>query len=203
MTRSRLAIVVVANAIVVGLLIALLLVAVHGPPIVGKGYVLTTDLGAGTAITSSDYSSISLTYATSDFDYLTSPPNNAVSAHPLHKGTLLGNDDILPASAANSLVAITVTNPPPLTPGQSLINVYLSSNGTLEQIGAHMPVVSTGPLTIQVPAKDAEAWLVIANSKVQLLATSTTDTASQGAGTISLCAAQTQLTGQACTVGGP
>lgn len=169
----------------------------QGPSTRGTGYVLTHDMSAGAAITPADIAPIPLTYAPSDFTYLTSPPVDGIVAWALRAGTLLSANDLLPPSAAIAEVTIQATNPPPLSVG-SLIDIYVATAGDYRRVGAHVPVVDVSPLTIQVPAAQTAAWLALGDSHLTLLVSRTTNTSGGGAVVIDACTALSELSGQPC-----
>lgn len=169
----------------------------QGPATRGTGYVLSRDVAAGTVLTGSDLDAIPLTYSTSDFAYLTEPPLHAIVGKPLHQGTLLSQDDLLPTGAGVAEVTIQAVNPPPLTPG-ALIDVYLQTAADFRRVGAHLPVVATSPLTIQVPTRDAAAWLALSASHLPMLVSVTTDTSASGPDSVDTCTAISELSAEPC-----
>jgi hypothetical protein len=169
----------------------------QGAPTRGTGYVLTHDIAAGATLTQDDMAPLPLTYTPSDFSYLTAMPVDAIVARPLHSGTLLSSDDLLPPSSTVAEVTIQATNPPPLDAG-SLIDVYVATGSDYRRVGAHVPVTATNPLTIQVPARDTAAWLALSNSHLTMLVSRTSDISSGGSSVIDACAALAQLSGAPC-----
>jgi hypothetical protein len=172
----------------------------NGPPILGTGYVLQQDLAAGEVIQPQDVATKSLTYGQSDFGYLETSPVGDVASHPLNDGDLLTADDLLPVTAGIAQVAVTVSDAPALAAGET-IDIYAQNAVSLVEVGAHIAVVGTSPLTIQVPAKDAPAWLALSADHLSLVALVTTDTASHGGTQIDVCQAYEQLSGSACPAG--
>jgi hypothetical protein len=201
LTRAQLATIAVCLTPLYALIAVDAYVHHQAPPTRGTGYVLTHDVTAGVALARDDIAPFPLTYSPSDFNYLSSAPTNGIVARPMHAGTLLTSDDVLPPNSTVAEVTIQATNPPPLTAG-SLVDIYVATGSDYRRVGAHVPVTSSNPLTIQVPARETAAWLALSNSHLTMLVSRTSDTASSGTSITDACAALAQLSGTPCQAAG-
>ncbi len=173
----------------------------QGSPTLGTGFVLAHDVPAGHALHAGDYTPLGLSDSPSMVGYLTSDPSGRVAAIPLHANTLLSDDELLPAGATMDDVAINLTNPPPITPGQR-IDLLIGYGNAQVRVGAHVTVDSVDPVTIKVPSTDAPYWISLVQSKLPLYAVVTGSTAETGPTTVDLCSALKRLGGVTCSAVG-
>lgn len=201
LTRAQLVTIAVCLAPLYALIAVDAYVHHQAPPTRGTGYVLTHDVAAGATLGRDDIAPFPLSYSPNDFNYVTSAPTNGIVARPMHAGTLLASDDVLPPNSTVAEVTIQATNPPPLSPG-SLIDIYVATGSDYRRVGAHLPVTASNPLTIQVPARETASWLALSNSHLTMLVSRTSDTASSGTSITDACAALAQLSGTPCQAAG-
>ena len=134
-------------------------------------WVLTHDVAGGAQYASGDVQSVEVHAQSGDFNYARQSPMEyqARYARNLSVGDILRVDDLVPATA-ESEVAITVQDPPPLAPGDR-IDVFATYAGDEEAlIGRDIQVetVAAGALTILVATSDEQAWVAVGSSNVAL-----------------------------------
>jgi hypothetical protein len=131
---------------------------------------LRTDVQRGDVYSAADVDVVPLRIAPGDLNYETpgSVPGGARFAVALQTGDLLSSDD-LEAPGAQIEIALTITNPPPVQPGQA-IDIFAAVQQSQVLIGHAVPVVevSGGQFTVLVSSLNELAWVEIAASSAEL-----------------------------------
>jgi hypothetical protein len=140
-------------------------------------WILTRDVSAGSAYSAADVQQVQIHGATGDFNYEVRSPSQFAARYTrgLKSHDVVRADDLVPMTA-ESEVAITIQNPPPLNPGD-LIDIFAAlPTGQQALIGRNITVetVSGGSLTLVVPVSDEASWIAIGSSNVALHAARTT-----------------------------
>ncbi len=134
-------------------------------------WIVTHDVTAGTAFDSSDVQLIQVRAGSGDFNFEVLGPEAfpARFARSMAANDILRNDDLI-ANTAQSEVALTVENPPPLAAGDD-IDVFAALSGDQQVLIGHDLVVNTvsgGALTVLVPVDDEASWIAVGSSNVAL-----------------------------------
>jgi hypothetical protein len=162
-------------AVFFSLVILAVLGVIVGAEIVSGGQTtsvlrLRASVQAGAVFSSGDVDVVPLRFAPGDLRYEApgGVPAGARYAISLQAGDLLSPDD-LEAPGAQIEVTLTISNPPPIQPGDS-IDVFASVDQSQLLIGHAIPVVdvNAGQLTVLVSSQDELAWVDIAASNTQL-----------------------------------
>ncbi len=204
MNRRRVAAAVFFSAVMVAVLGVII-----GAEIVSGGQTvsvlrLRTVVQEGAAFSTEDVDVVPLRMAPGDVNYEApgSVPEGARYALTLQAGDLLSPDDLVPAGAQVE-ITLTVTEPPPVQPGQS-IDVFASLGQTQVLIGHSVPVVdvSGGELTVLVSSQDELAWVEIAASNTALHAVVSEASTATGLPPSDVAEAICDLSPASCAAGG-
>jgi hypothetical protein len=164
-------------------------------------WVVTHDVSAGSPYEAADVQLIQLRAATGDFNYEVRGPASfqARFARSLSVNDILRGDDLV-AVTAQSEVALTVEDPPPLTGGDD-VDIYAAVAGDQQVMIGHDVIVDTvsgGSITVLVPAVDEAAWVSVGSSNVALHVALTVVGAQLAPSPLSADEAIHQLCGSAC-----
>jgi hypothetical protein len=164
-------------------------------------WIVTHDVAAGSPYNSSDVQRVQVRAASGDFNFELLGPSAfpARFARGMSTNDILRGDDLI-ANTAESEVALTVENPPALTPGEN-IDVFAALAGDQQVlIGRDLIVntVSGGSLTVLVPASDEASWVAVGSSNVALHVALTVAGAQLAPSPLSASAAIHILCGAAC-----
>jgi hypothetical protein len=131
---------------------------------------LRADVERGAVFSASDVDVVPLRISPGDINYEApgSVPAGSRYALSLRAGDLLSPDDIEQVGAQIE-ITLTITNPPPIQPGEA-IDVFASVGQSQLLIGHAVPVVgvSGSELTVLVGSQDEMAWVEIAASNTSL-----------------------------------
>ena len=171
MSHRRLAAAVFFSAVIVVVLALIVYTERTNATETVSVWIVTHDVTAGTAFDSSDVQLIQVRAEPGDFNFEVLGPAAfpARFARSLSVNDLLRSDDLI-ANAAQSEVALTVENPPPLVTGQD-IDVFAALPGDQQVLIGHDLVVNTvsgGALTVLVPVGDEASWIAVGSSNVAL-----------------------------------
>jgi hypothetical protein len=164
-------------------------------------WILAHDVVGGAPYNASDVQQVTLHAQVGDFNYETRGPGalQARYARNLAAHDVLRADDLV-AEIAQTEIALTIQNPPPLAVGDH-IDIFATVNSTQEAlIGRNMIVesVAAGSLTILVPTGDELSWVAVSSSNVALRATRTISGGSVAAPPLGADQAIRILCGPAC-----
>jgi hypothetical protein len=164
-------------------------------------WIVTHNVAAGSPYSSSDVQLVQLRAGAGDFNFELLGPAAfpARFARSMSTNDVLRGDDLV-ANSAQSEVALTVENPPPLIPGE-IIDVFAALAGNQQVlIGRDLVVntVSGGSLTVLVPVRDEASWIAVGSSNVALHVALTVAGAQLAPSPLSANAAIHLLCGTAC-----
>jgi uncharacterized membrane protein YgcG len=131
------------------------------------GWIVTQDVEAGSAFTSSNVQQVRIPDAGDSFQLLGRSPVNHRAARLLSAQTLLRPDDVLSQQIAR--VTVSLRNSPPLSQSQQ-IDIYAQYQGQSLLVGRDLTVVDTQPLVLLVPAAQEQAWITLQANDVSLYA---------------------------------
>ncbi|MGD0833668.1 MAG: hypothetical protein ABSA40_04475 [Candidatus Dormibacteria bacterium] len=161
---------------------------------------LRTAVDEGAVFSASDVEAVPLRLGAGDLNYEApgTVPANSRFALSLQPGDLLRPDDLEPGTAGVE-ITLTVSQPPPLQPGDA-VDLFASSGSSQVLIGHALPVeqVSGDTLTVLVSSQDELAWVEIAASNTQLHAVRASALAPLGTPAPDVEAAICQLAGEQC-----
>lgn len=134
-------------------------------------WVLTHTVTGGAPYAGQDVQRVEMRAPSGDFNYLSLGPDAYAGryARNLNSGDILRQDDVVPAGQQVE-VAITVQDPPPLSPGDQ-VDIFATFAGDQQALigrGVEVETVSAGALTILIPAADEQAWVAVGSSSVAL-----------------------------------
>ncbi|MBV8301488.1 MAG: hypothetical protein JOY68_06160 [Candidatus Dormibacteraeota bacterium] len=132
---------------------------------------LVHDVTAGTPYAAADVAQVQIHATADDFSYESAGPLQLAARYAtnLNAHDIVRSDDLIPDSA-QSEVAITAVDPPPVNPGDS-VDVYATlPSGVNALIGRSVIVESVdgGSLTVLVPTADEASWITVSASSVAL-----------------------------------
>jgi hypothetical protein len=171
MSRRRLAAAVFFSAVIVLVLGVIVYTERTNATQTISVWVVTHDVPAGSAYEAGDVQLIQLRAATDDFNYEVRGPSSfqARFARSLSVNDILRGDDLV-AVTAQSEVALTVEDPPPLSGGDD-VDIYAALANDQQVMVGHDVIVETvsgGSITVLVPAADEAAWVAVGSSNVAL-----------------------------------
>jgi hypothetical protein len=139
-------------------------------------WILTRDVSAGSVYSAADVQQVQIRGASGDFNYEVRSPSQFAARYTrgLKSHDVVRADDLV-SMTAESEVAVTIQNPPPLSPGD-LIDIFAAlPTGQQALIGRDITVetVSGGSLTLVVPISDEASWIAVGSSNVALHAART------------------------------
>lgn len=134
-------------------------------------YELTHDVTAGSPYAPGDVEQVQIRASGGTFNYETSGPQTLSARYAVNLAAhdILRDDDLIP-TASRSEVAISVVNPPAVSPGDD-VDVYATlASGQQALIGHDIVVVAQdgGLLTVLVPAADESSWIAVSSTSVAL-----------------------------------
>jgi hypothetical protein len=134
-------------------------------------WVLTHNVVAGSVYSSNDVERVETRSDSAGSNDEEAGPNAMAAryAQNLSQGDVLRQDDLVPLSA-QSEVALTVQDPPPLNSGDR-IDVYASLGNQQQALigrGLIVETVSGGSITVLISAQDEPSWIAIGSSSVPL-----------------------------------
>jgi hypothetical protein len=164
-------------------------------------WILIRDVAAGSVYSSADVQQVQIHAASGDFNYEARSPSQLAARYTrgLKSRDVVRTDDLVPTSA-QSEIAITIQNPPPLNPGD-VIDVFAAlPTGQQALIGHDVTVatVSGGSLTLVVPVSDEASWVAVGSSNTSLHAARTVPGAQLAPSPLSADDAIHILCGAAC-----
>lgn len=131
---------------------------------------LRADVERGAVFSASDVDVVPLRLSPGDLNHEApgSVPAGSRYVVSLRAGDVLRPDDLAPAGAQIE-ISLTVSNPPPIEPGEP-IDIFASVGQSQLLIGHAVPVlgVSGGEVTVLVSSQDEMAWVEIAASNTSL-----------------------------------
>ncbi|HUZ71013.1 MAG TPA: hypothetical protein VMU65_14995 [Candidatus Saccharimonadales bacterium] len=171
MSHRRLAAAVVFSAIIVAVLALIIYTERSNATQTVSVLIVTHDVSAGTPYDVADVQVVQVRAQAGDFNYETRGPAAfpARFARNLATNDILRADDLI-ANTAESVVALTVETPPPLTAGES-IDIFAALAGDQQVLVGHDLIVNTvsgGSLTVLVPVADEASWIAVGSSNVAL-----------------------------------
>jgi hypothetical protein len=134
-------------------------------------WIVTHDVAAGTPYSARDVQLVQIRAAKSDFNFELLGPSAypARFARGMFTNDILRGDDLV-ANAAQSEVALTVVNPPPLIAGEN-VDIFAALAGDQQVLIGRNLVINTasgGSLTVLVPVGDEASWIAVGSSNVAL-----------------------------------
>jgi hypothetical protein len=165
-------------------------------------WIVTHDVAAGTPYGSGDVQLVQIRAGTGDFNFELLGPSAfpARFARSMSTNDILRGDDLV-ANTAESEIALTVENPPPLIAGEN-VDIFAALAGDQQVlIGRDLIVntVSGGSLTVLVRVADEASWIAVGSSNVALHVALTVAGAQLAPSPLSANAAIHILCGPACT----
>lgn len=161
---------------------------------------LRADVERGAVFSVSDVDVVPLRISPGDINYEApgSVPAGSRYAVSLRAGDLLSPDDLEQAGAQIE-ITLTISNPPPIQPGEA-IDVFASVGQSQLLIGHAVPVVgvSGGELTVLVSSQEEMAWVEVAASNTSLHAVVAVSRSPAGLAPDSIEQAICQLTPDEC-----
>jgi hypothetical protein len=171
MSRRRLAAALFFSAVIVAVLAVIVYTEQMNATQMASVWVVTHNVTAGAPFSSDDVELVQVRSGAGDFNFEVEGPTTfrALFARSLTTNDILRSDDLIPASA-ESQIAITVEDAPPLTPGDSIDVFAAVATGQQVLIGHDLVVntVSGGSITVLVPIADESAWIAIGASNTAL-----------------------------------
>jgi hypothetical protein len=164
-------------------------------------WILTRDVAAGAPYAADDVQQVQIRAQTGDFSYEDRGPSIYPSryARNLSAHDILRSDDLV-ALTAESEIALTLLDVPPLNPGDR-VDVYAAlPSGQQALIGRDLAVqtVSGASITVLVPAADEASWIAVSSSSAALHAARTVAGARNDAQPLAVGDAIRILCGPAC-----
>jgi hypothetical protein len=176
MSRRRLAAALFFSAVIVAVLGVIVYTEQMNATQMASVWVVTHDVVAGTPFSANNVQLVEVRSGSGDFNFEVEGPStfHALFVRSLTTNDILRSDDLIAASA-ESQVAITVEDAPPLAPGDD-IDVYAAVSTGQQVLVGHDLVVNTvsgSSITVLVPVADEPAWIAIGASNVALHAAMT------------------------------
>jgi hypothetical protein len=201
MSRRRLAAALFFSAVIVAVLGVIVYTEQMNATQMASVWVVTHDVVAGTPFSANNVQLVEVRSGSGDFNFEVEGPStfHALFVRSLTTNDILRSDDLIAASA-ESQVAITVEDAPPLAPGDD-IDVYAAVSTGQQVLVGHDLVVNTvsgSSITILVPVADEPAWIAIGASNVALHAAMTVPGAQLAPSPLSADTAINILCGAAC-----
>jgi hypothetical protein len=164
-------------------------------------WIVTHDVIAGTPFDAADVQLTQIRAGSGDFNYQVAGPatSHALFARGLTVNDILRSDDLVPVTA-ESVVAITIEDAPPIAAGEN-IDVFAGLSGNQQVLIGHDLIVNTvtgGSLTMLVPVADEAEWIAVGASNVALHVALTVPGAQLAPAPLSADAAIRILCGTAC-----
>jgi hypothetical protein len=201
MSRRRLAAAMFFSAVIVVVLGLIVYTERSNATQTVSVWIVTHDVVAGTPYGSGDVQLVQVRAGTSDFNFELLGPSAfpARFARNMSTNDILRGDDLV-ANTAESEVALTVENPPPLVAGES-VDIFAALAGDQQVLVGRNLVVNTvsgGSLTVLVPVGDEASWIAVGSSNVALHVALTVAGAHVAPSPLSANAAIHILCGPAC-----
>jgi hypothetical protein len=201
MSRRRLAAALFFSAVIVAVLAVIVYTEQTNATQMASVWVVTHDVTAGAPFSLDDVELVQVRSGSGDYNFEVDGPStfHALFVRSLATNDILRSDDLIPASA-ESQIAITVEDPPPLVPGENIDVFAALPTGQQVLIGHDLVVntVSGGSITVLVPVADEAAWIAIGASNVALHVALTVPGAQQAPSPLSADTAIGILCGTAC-----
>ena len=164
MSHRRLAAAVFFSAVIVAVLGLIVYTERSNATQTVSVLIVTHDVSAGPSYDAADVQLVQVRAQAGDFNYETLAPSAFAArfARNLTTNDILRADDLI-ASAAQSVIALTVETPPPLAPGDS-IDIFAALAGDQQVLVGHDLIVNTvsgGSLTVLVPVADEASWIAV------------------------------------------
>jgi hypothetical protein len=171
MSRRRLAAALFFSAVIAAVLGVIVYTEQMNATQMASVWVVTHDVVAGTPFSSNNVELVEVRSGSGDFNFEVDGPStfHALFVRSLTTNDILRSDDLIAASA-ESQVAITVEDAPPLAPGEN-IDIYAAVPTGQQVLVGHDLVVNTvsgGSITVLVPVADEPAWIAIGASNIAL-----------------------------------
>lgn len=201
MSRRRLAAAMFFSAVIVAVLALIVYTEQTNATQTVSVWIVTHDVTAGAPFNASDVRLTQVRAGTGDFNFEVDGPArfHALFARGMSVNDILRSDDLVPVTA-ESEVAITVADAPPLAPGEN-IDVFAALTGDQQVLIGHDLIVNTvsgGSVTMLVPMADEASWIAVGSSNVALHVALTVPGARVAPAPLSADAAIHNLCGTAC-----
>ncbi len=171
MSRRRLAAAVFFSAVIVLVLALIVYTERSNATQTVSVWIVTRDVAAGAPYTVKDVQRAEIRAGAGDFNYETLSPAAfpARFARTLHTNDILRGDDLV-SDSAQSEVALTVVDPPPLFSGADVDIFAGLPDGQQVRIGHDLVIqsVSGGSVTVLIPVADEASWIAVGSSSVAL-----------------------------------
>jgi len=171
MSRRRLAAAMFFSAVIVIVLALIVYTEQTNATQTVSVWIVTRDVIAGAPFSAADVQLTQVRSGSGDFNFEVNGPAtfHALFARGLSANDILRSDDLVPLTA-ESEVAITVEDAPPLAAGES-VDVFAALSGNQQVLIGHDLVVNTvsgGSVTMLVPVIDEASWIAVGSSNVPL-----------------------------------
>ena len=171
MSCRRLAAALFFSAVIVAVLAVIVYTEQMNATQMSSVWVVTHDVAAGTPFSLDDVELVQVRSGSGDYNFEVDGPStfHALFVSSLATNDILRSDDLISASA-ESQIAITVEDAPPLAPGEN-IDVFAALTADQQVLIGHDLVVNTvsgGSMTVLVPVTDEASWVAIGASNVAL-----------------------------------
>ena len=171
MSRRRLAAAVFFSAVIVLVLALIVYTERSNATQTVSVWIVTHDVTAGAPYTVNDVQRVEIRAGIGDFNYEALSPAAfpARFARTLSTNDILRGDDLV-SDSAQSEIALTVVDPPPLTGGADVDVFAALPDGQQVRIGHDLIIqtVSGGSVTVLVPVADEASWIAVGSSNVAL-----------------------------------
>jgi hypothetical protein len=201
MSRRRLAAAMFFSAVIVVVLGVIVYTEQTNATRTVSVWMVTHDVSAGTSFSADNVQLVQVRGGSGDFNFQVDGPAafHARFARALLVNDILRSDDLVPVTA-QSEVAITVADAPPLVAGEDM-DVFAALTGDQQVLIGHDLVVyavAGGSVTVLVPVADEASWIAIGASNVALHVALTVPGAQLAPSPLSADAAIHSLCGVAC-----
>lgn len=171
MSCRRLAAALFFSAVIVAVLAVIVYTEQMNATQMASVWVVTHDVTAGAPFSQDDVELVQVRSGSGDYNFEVDGPStfHALFVRSLATNDILRSDDLISASA-ESQIAITVEDSPPLVAGQNVDVFAALPTGQQVLIGHDLVVntISGSSITVLVPVADEAAWIAIGASNVAL-----------------------------------
>jgi hypothetical protein len=134
-------------------------------------WIVTHDVAAGSPYEAGDVQLVQVRASAGDFNFETLGPTAypARFTRSMSARDMLRNDDLV-SDRAESEIALTVEDPPPISAGEA-IDVFAAVASDQQVLIGHDLIVNSvsgGALTVLVPVADEASWVAVGSSNVAL-----------------------------------
>ncbi len=171
MSRKRLAAAMFFSVVIVAVLGVIVYTEQTNATQTVAVWMVTHDVAAGSPFTADNVQVVQVRGGSNDFNYEVDGPAtfHARFARSMLVNDIVRSDDLIPLTA-ESEVALTVLDAPPLASGES-IDIFAALTGTQQVLIGHDLIVNTvsgGAVTVLVPVADEASWIAVGASNVAL-----------------------------------